>query len=155
MSRQKNPPAVLPALRAFPARVRRRWLAPLAMVVLGSALLVSAGCSDSSEPGKVVDGVKDTGIGGNDVNPFQKDGQDSTSIIDINLGQTDAIEEVAINPGEFGYPCTSSTDCFSGLCLETANGKQCTTICTTTSNHAPSLSAVAASHPLSQAAGGA
>lgn len=114
-------------------RTARPALGTLAALLLGGAVALAAvGCSEASEPGKVVDGVKDIGNGGDVGNPFGKDGGDTGGGLDINLGQTDATEEVAINPGEFGYPCTDSTDCFSGLCLETANGKQCTTTCTTT-----------------------
>ncbi len=32
-------------------------------------------------------------------------------------------------PGEAGYPCISDSDCFAGFCIQTADGKLCTTTC--------------------------
>ena len=41
----------------------------------------------------------------------------------------DASYEVAISPGEPGYACASSTDCLSGFCITTSNGKKCSVEC--------------------------
>ena len=37
--------------------------------------------------------------------------------------------DVGPEPGQFGYPCDSNDDCFSGFCLETGNGQVCTMMC--------------------------
>jgi hypothetical protein len=36
---------------------------------------------------------------------------------------------VGPGPGEPGWPCTGATDCASGFCITTPDGKQCTTTC--------------------------
>ena len=40
-----------------------------------------------------------------------------------------AIEEVAPQPGEFGYTCDENLDCNSGYCIQTAQGRECTRTC--------------------------
>jgi hypothetical protein len=50
---------------------------------------------------------------------------DSTDSMDTLDSQEDP-QEV---PGSFGWPCDDGSDCLSGYCIETANGKACTSSC--------------------------
>ena len=53
----------------------------------------------------------------------------------IELRPMDLMEEIhdgeifTEEPGSFGWPCLQDADCLSGYCIETADGKICTSIC--------------------------
>ena len=76
---------------------------------------------DGTIPG---DGVVDVVIGGEvgDSNGEDGGGQDA--------GLTDFVQDGQANcPGAFGCGCDDNGDCFSGYCVETWEGKVCTTNC--------------------------
>jgi hypothetical protein len=80
---------------------------------------------DNSDPGDWLDDLdldddSDTGF-----NPFDIDHDEDGG------GDGDLLEEVQTcqGPGEFLCPCDDNSDCISGYCIETVNGKLCTSGC--------------------------
>ena len=56
---------------------------------------------------------------------------DGLSLFDADIGCLDdcLTADLGPEPGQTGWPCTSSADCSSGYCIETGSGGQCTTSC--------------------------
>jgi hypothetical protein len=93
----------------------------------GLALLVLSCSGPSSAPPMITAGeVKDGSA--SDVGRVQE-GEVLDFVGRPDEAPLDATYEVAIPPGEPGYACTSSTDCFSGFCITTSNGQKCSVEC--------------------------
>lgn len=59
-------------------------------------------------------------------------GDTADVVEDIPVADTvvpDISQDVAPQPGEFGYPCTDNTQCDSNFCVESRNGSVCTKLC--------------------------
>lgn len=54
--------------------------------------------------------------------------KDDEKCIDCSDAVSDQID-IYIEPGTFGYPCEDNSDCLSGFCVDTWNGKVCTQFC--------------------------
>jgi hypothetical protein len=112
-------PRLIPQVHSLPVRLLRSG------AVL--ALLIASGCSEDTTPGTKVD-LTDGDSGKSDSSIFGP--KDDGSGIELLPG-TDVVEtpDIQILPGEFGYACESASDCNSGLCVDSAAGKICTTSC--------------------------
>jgi hypothetical protein len=115
-----------------------------AWMLLGGAVLVllSAGCTEVSGAGDTKGTVDSpeipvADIGGSEL-PFSDTGlpdsgtPDTSGLADAEVEDTSSPDatDAAAQPGEFGYPCVSNGDCFSGWCVVSAQGKVCTRVCT-------------------------
>ena len=99
----------------------------LLFCVLVSVAVV--GCSGTA-PGDV---TSDIGIGTENVAAGQN-GQTRTEVPDVSSWSTDPSDvsgntETPIEAGQFGAPCSENGDCFSGWCVEGADGYVCTKTC--------------------------
>ncbi|MBI3178454.1 MAG: hypothetical protein HYZ27_02260 [Deltaproteobacteria bacterium] len=101
------------------------------------------GCGDekpapAATPG--ADAVQDTGdqdiFVQNDTG-FQVDvdivdsGTDTIQVLDISQDVTAEVDAGPVCPGAAGCPCSATTDCSSGFCLDTPSGQQCAQTCPT------------------------
>ena len=108
----------------------------LAWVALGALFIGSVvGCpSDSTVTGTPSGGAADLGgaggVGDAGSNPFPGGGKDTAAptpdAIVVDSGGYDPNNP---EPGLLGWKCTSSSDCDSGWCIETPDGKKCTETC--------------------------
>ena len=48
---------------------------------------------------------------------------------DLNVEARDLYADLPLEPGSFGYPCTTDSQCDSGFCITTADGDICTMNC--------------------------
>ena len=88
--------------------------------ILVSLIVLGAGCTEANTSGPTTDGS--VGVDGAPV--------DSSATVDtsvpVDLGPVDTYVP---EPGEFGWPCTSNDDCYSGWCVVTPDGQICTKTC--------------------------
>ncbi len=80
---------------------------------------LSFGCGEEKKVVDIVPEVEDTSV---------------LDAIDFDTAPSDDADVVLDTwkppePGEFGYSCEENTDCFSGWCVQTADGRQCTRTC--------------------------
>lgn len=88
------------------------------LAILLACLGLAAACSED-RPGTIA-GVFDSG------QSLPMDGfLDDT----VPLFDTASVTDVAPLPGKFGAPCDETTDCDSGICVESADGKICSQQC--------------------------
>ena len=102
--------------------------------------LVLSGCPDTPEqPGTTLDGIGSDGVsdsvGGDAVTPIELPPVDIPQGDDTPITPDDGPDPDVAAPdcdaapyGSF-CPCDEAGDCFSGFCLQTANGKQCAEFC--------------------------
>ena len=109
--------------------------------VLVAALLtsISTGCGGAAEPMNLE--VLGELVGEDDVGPDQDSLQLGPDFMpealteDTSLNELGEPEDLLVDlntqpgPGEPGYSCQSDAECFSGFCIQTADGKLCTTVC--------------------------
>ncbi len=93
----------------------------------GSDTVSDSGVSDADDPGSDVDSTTDIATGSDEAT-----GTDTS--VDQEIAGSDVANtgcEFVANPlaGEPGATCTSSTDCDSGYCVDSPNGKICTQPC--------------------------
>ena len=107
-----------------------------------SALVVcfAIGCSDAStgsEPGQVT-GIDSGNIVSNDASfDVGADGSGTisdagtTPLLDVQTSDTgpEPMDIAAPEPGEFGAPCGTNDECYSGWCVPSAQGKVCSKTC--------------------------
>ena len=126
-------------------RFSSAWLHPSSLtvsLVVGLGLALAACGTDDSATGEVVFGndvvggdqdfisfPQDSGNGNETIGGVE-DGITSvddadTAVPDGDIGEPDS----GPAPGEFGYPCTSNTQCLSGFCVFSEKGQVCTKEC--------------------------
>jgi hypothetical protein len=69
-------------------------------------------------------------IGQSDAAPLDVGEDAPVGIVDTVVPDAAPDADVAAQPGQFGYPCVSNGDCFSGWCVISPLGKICTRTCT-------------------------
>ena len=52
-----------------------------------------------------------------------------SEVLDLSEWQNIADARLPVEPGSFGWPCETDSDCLSGYCVITADGTKCTTAC--------------------------
>ncbi len=84
----------------------------------------------TTEPGDTPDVVVGDAHGGDGAQDVSAGDPDSTGGQGADGGPSDPPDEgPAPEAGAFGAPCDDGGDCFSGYCLPTADGLECTTTC--------------------------
>ncbi|MFH1531095.1 MAG: MopE-related protein [Pseudomonadota bacterium] len=93
-------------------------------LLIAVTALVLCGCSSASDPTPKGDDIE-TDVAGDVVFP-------DWGAPDLPPGAdtaTDAAPDAGLEPGEPGTPCDANDDCFSGYCVQTADGARCTSTC--------------------------
>jgi hypothetical protein len=108
-----------------------------AAVALAGCGAVSVGATDtnvspednvtSPDNGGVDQGTGTDGIGPFDLGPDQPQPDTQEEEVEVDLGTDGALG--CGGPGEFLCPCEQSNECVSGYCVESHEGKVCTTTC--------------------------
>ena len=109
----------------------------LISVLVWSALLElfgMSGCSEdvtNSGPGGIAENDAATSLDTSRLNNDAaiKFADETASVSQGTDVQSSDSEVAAIEPGTFGAPCSKNTDCNSTYCIDTSDGKACTTVC--------------------------
>lgn len=104
------------------------------LVILIISALFGPGCSGTgadSDFGIIKDTNRDIGVvfpdHGNIADEREIQDTEDTTPQEEDYGRDTSEHEVT--PGTKGWPCTKNEDCFSGFCLPTPEGRQCTNLC--------------------------
>jgi len=97
----------------------------LQCVIFVGAVFALAGCGQGTSEGSVDSSAGDD-VAADVVDVVEVD----TTPVDTTPIDTTPADTGEPAPGEFGAPCSTQEDCNSGFCVQDANGKVCTRVCT-------------------------
>ena len=88
------------------------------------------GCTGSSVQGEGPGGAidQDVAVGGTESGEVAPGGPGDTADVDLTVDVRPS-GDAAPSEGDFGWPCAGNDDCYSGYCVPSSDGDQCTKTC--------------------------